>query len=300
MRGGFGGWFGVGGGGFEFDDEFCAGGVVLFGADGALVLLDDFGGDGEAEACAALLGGEVGEEEALAHFVGEAGAGVGDGELDHAGGEQVGGDAEFAEEGLLHGFGGVVDEVAEGALHGFGVGEDEREVGREALDEADVLEAAGEEGERVLDDGIEVGGAGLRGGEFGERGELVDEGAHAFDRRRDDFTGAADDGDGGGFDLRSAEGDAEAVDVAVDLFRAEGDGGERILDFVGDPAGDFFPCGLLLRAEEFGGVFEDEDVAVVGARGAGAGFEQRYCGEEIHGGGGVAVAGADDGHLHFA
>ena len=38
----------------------------------------------------------------------------------------------------LHGFGGVVDEVAEGALDGFGVGEDEREIGREVLDEADV------------------------------------------------------------------------------------------------------------------------------------------------------------------
>ena len=49
------------------------------------MLLDDLGGDGEAEAGAALLGGEVGEEEALAHLVGEAGAGVGDGELDHAG-----------------------------------------------------------------------------------------------------------------------------------------------------------------------------------------------------------------------
>ncbi len=32
-----------------------------------LVFLDDLGGDGEAEAGAALLGGEVGEEEALAH-----------------------------------------------------------------------------------------------------------------------------------------------------------------------------------------------------------------------------------------
>ena len=104
------------------------------------MLLDDFGGDGEAEAGAALLGGEVGEEEALAHVVGEAGAGVGDGELDEAGGEDGGGEGELAEEGVLHGFGGVVDEVAEGALEGFGVGEDEGEVGGEAADDADVLE----------------------------------------------------------------------------------------------------------------------------------------------------------------
>ena len=117
------------------------------------MLLDDLGGDGEAEAGAALLGGEVGKEEALAHFVGEAGAGVGDGELDHAAGEERGGDAELAEEGVLHGFGGVVDEVGEGALEGFGVCEDEREVGREPGGEFDVLHAAGEEGEGVFEDG---------------------------------------------------------------------------------------------------------------------------------------------------
>ena len=36
---------------------------VLFGADGALMFLDDFGGDGQAEAGAALLGGEVGRRK---------------------------------------------------------------------------------------------------------------------------------------------------------------------------------------------------------------------------------------------
>src|SRR5438874_13029447 len=56
-----------GGGGGEFDDEAGAGGGVLFGADGAVVFLDDLGGDGEAESGATLFGGEVGEEEALAH-----------------------------------------------------------------------------------------------------------------------------------------------------------------------------------------------------------------------------------------
>src|SRR5579863_2150786 len=98
--GGFGSVVGVavGGGGGEFDDEFGAGRVVLFGSDGASVFLDDLGGDGESEAGAALLGGEVRQEEAFAHLVGEDGAGVGDGELDHAAGEQIGGDAEFAEE----------------------------------------------------------------------------------------------------------------------------------------------------------------------------------------------------------
>ena len=67
-----------------------------------------------------------------------------------------------------------------------------------------------------------------------------------------------------------------------------------------DTAGDFFPRGLLLGAEEFGGIFEDEDVAVVDAVEAGAGFEERDGDKKIHLGTGVAIAVADDGHLHFA
>ena len=55
----------------------------------------------------------------------------------------------------------------------------------------------------------------------------------------------------------------EAVDVALDLLRAEADGGERILDLVGDAARDLFPGGLLLRAKQLGGIFEHEDVAVM-------------------------------------
>ncbi len=162
------------------------------------MLLDDFGGDGESEAGAALLGGEVGEEEALAHLVGESAAGVGDGELDEAGVEQGGGDAKLAQEAALHGLDGVVDQVAEGALHGFGVGEHKREVAAETAQEADLLGSAGEDGQRVFDDGVEVRRPWRGGGELGERGELVDQAAHAFDRGGDDLAAAADDGGGRG------------------------------------------------------------------------------------------------------
>jgi hypothetical protein len=94
---------------------------------------------------------------------------------------------EFAKQRVLHGFGGVVDEVGDGALEGFGVGEDERKMRGELTVDADVAEAAGEECERVFDDGVEVGGARLRAGELGERGELVDERAHRLDGRGDDL-----------------------------------------------------------------------------------------------------------------
>ena len=159
-----------------------------------------------------------------------------------------------------HGFDGVVDEVAEGALHGFGVGEDEGECGGQGAGEMDGFSAAGEEGKGVFNEGVEVRGAGLGGGELGEGGELVYQLAHGFYRGRDDFRAAADDGDGGGLNQGF-----EAVDVAVDLFCREGDGGEGVFDFVGYAAGYFFPGGLLLGAEELGGVFKDEDVAEVGA-----------------------------------
>src|SRR5260370_32062985 len=149
------------------------------------MLLDDLGGDGEAEAGAALLGREIWKEESLAHLVGEAGAGVGDGELDHAVFEQEGAEAKLAEEALLHGLGGVVDEVAEGALEGLGVGEDEGQIGGEFAGDVDVLQTAGEESERVLDDGVEVGRAGAGGGELGERSELVYESPPTLDRARD-------------------------------------------------------------------------------------------------------------------
>jgi len=163
-------------------------GVPVLGGD---ELLDD----GEAEAGASLLGGEVGEEEALSHLVGEAGAGVCDDELDvsdraGAGGEEAGGDVELAEEAVLHGLGGIVDEVGESSFEGFGVGEDEGQVGCEVAADADGAEAAGEECEGVFDDGVEVRGMGPGAGELGESGELVDERAHGFDRGGDDFSPA--------------------------------------------------------------------------------------------------------------
>ena len=112
---------------------------------------------------------------------------------------------------MLHGFGGVVDQVRESALEGFGVGEDEWQTGsKRSRTMRMVLETAGEEGEGVLDDGVEVGRARLRGGELGERGELVDEGPHGIDRGRGGLGAAADDGDRRGVDAALGERYGEA------------------------------------------------------------------------------------------
>ena len=153
-------------------------------------------------------------------------------------------------------------------------------MGARRLHQADVAEAAGEECERVFDDGVEVGGAGLRGGELGERGELVDQ--DLIVSTEDEMTSLerADDGEGVGFDLCDA-----SVTPRRSIWRRicsadERDGRERILDFVSDAAGDFFPGGLFLRAEKFGGVFENQDVAEMRALGAAAGLEQRDGGQQ--------------------
>ena len=102
----------------------------------------------------------------------------------------------------------------------------------------------------------------MGGGKLGERGELVDEGAHRFDGAEDDVAAFADDAGGVG---------RGAIDVAADVLGGEGDGRERVPNLVRDALRDFFPGGLALRAEEVGDVFEDEDEAaaltVVGIEG---------------------------------
>ena len=76
------------------------------------------------------------------------------------------------------------------------------------------------------------------------------------------------------------------MDVALYELGVEGDGCERVLDLVSDAARDLFPGGLLLRAEEFGDVFEDEDVAEMLVGFGGSAFEQGDGGGDLHGAGG--------------
>jgi hypothetical protein len=84
---------------------------------------------------------------------------------------------------------------------------------------------------------------------------------------------------------------SEARDVALDEFGVERDGSERVLDLVRDAARDFFPCTLLLREQQLGGVFDHQDVADGFAVGSRA-FEQCDGGREVQ------HAGAG-GHLHL-
>src|SRR6202000_1267294 len=105
--------------------------------------------------------------------VGKAVTGVGEDQFGHAVVfVEAGLDGEDAEQAVLHGLGGVVDEVGEGALQGLGgdhdggVGGGARrglgvdsaggERGVEALLDADLVQPAVEEGYGVFDDPVEV------------------------------------------------------------------------------------------------------------------------------------------------
>src|SRR5271154_3040818 len=146
------------------------------------MLLDDLGSYSETKTGAALLGGEVGQEEPLTHFVGKSGARIGNSKFYHSVFKKTGSDAELAIKTLLHGFRCVVDEVAQSTFECLRVSHDKRKVGRHLADDANGLHATSKESQRVFDDGVEVGWLGPSCWELGKCGELVHEGAHALDR----------------------------------------------------------------------------------------------------------------------
>ena len=85
-------------------------------------------------------------------------------------------------------FGGVVDEVDDDAAQQSAVGADRRKIVGERCFERDAVEAAGENFDGFLNDGVRAGGRKLGGGEADELRELVDElrerGDFAFDEAR--------------------------------------------------------------------------------------------------------------------
>src|SRR5580704_11171804 len=66
----------------KFYDEARADRIILFHANGAMVIFDDAADDGQSKARAALLGGEIRQKEFFFDFTGNAVASVGNGDLD--------------------------------------------------------------------------------------------------------------------------------------------------------------------------------------------------------------------------
>jgi hypothetical protein len=231
--GGGGAACGRGFGGGEEDGEGGAFADFAFDLDVAVVVFDDFLADGEAEACAVgfvaaggAFGGEEGLEDFWHQFFGDAGAVVDDLDFDlvFALGGFDGERAAFSE----HGLAGVDEKIEEDLLYLDAVGED-IEIGLhlEAQGDAVFLRIAGEDRQGFVDDVLD--------GDGGEGGLAAGEIEHGGA----DFPGLLRAGESLG------EGFANQRHVGlVALGTGEGelgiadDGGEKIVEFVGDDGGD--------------------------------------------------------------
>src|ERR1700722_15646720 len=104
----------------EFNYEARAYGLSLFNTNRAVMVFDNAIYDGKPQAGAALLGGEVWQEQPLLQFTRNPVAGVSDDDLDYvAGDHQSGGNLNFAEKSVLHCFRCIVQQIGESALNGF-------------------------------------------------------------------------------------------------------------------------------------------------------------------------------------
>ena len=248
------------------EEETGAGGKIVFDVDGAAVFGDDARGDGEAEAGAAILGGEIRKKEFVLVLGRDALAGVGDGDFDVFGvGVGAGGDSDVADRRGFEGFGGVVNEIDDDAAEKSGIGANDGKIFGERGFERDAVEAAGENFDGFADDGVDVGGFEFGGREADEFGEFVDESGERADFALDEAGAFLHKTREFRVARRSGFSGIACFEVMRKALRRERDRREGILDFVGDAACDFLPGGGFLGAEEFGEVVENDDVTGVGA-----------------------------------
>ncbi len=219
------------------------------GGDASPVLLGDAAGDGEAEAGPGVVGREVGVEDARQEVGGDAGPRVEDGDareavaLIHPHGHLAAAGAGGAQ--------GVLDQVAHRPLQELGVeaGDDLPGLGREFHGDprrrrrAVPLHQVGHARHQVGGLGVDPRNGAVGRELRGDRAQLVHLGQ--------DVVGAA---------LEDA---IEVVRVVlIDLHHVLGretDGGERVLDLVGDHAGHLRPGEQALAAQDLGGVLHHQE-----------------------------------------
>ena len=115
----------------QLDEKARADRKIVFDVNGAAVLGDDAGGDGETQAGAAILGGKMRQEQAVFVFGRDAVPGVLHADFNGFGlAVGAGGDGDFAEGSGFEGFGGVVDEIDDDAAEQAAVGANRREIAR--------------------------------------------------------------------------------------------------------------------------------------------------------------------------
>lgn len=272
----------------EREDEL--GSLAEGGVDGdpSLVGVEDAAGGGEAEACAAGLGGEVRAEDFLLRLRVDPRAGVDDVDPHGTGlvGFEGGGGAEDEFAGLVagrvggaHGLEGVEEEVEDGLLDESGIDVGGEGARGEVDAEANLLFFGlwGEEVGEFVEEGIEVGGVGIEAEFAGVFEEVGEDGTEAFDFAAE-----------GGVAAREAffvfVGNVEIVDPLGEELGVEADGGEGVFDLVGEAAG---------HGTEFGEAFGGASALLGGADALDGTADGPPRGE---GGGGDAGEGAEGEH----
>src|SRR5580704_156779 len=107
----------------QFDHKPGADGLILFHANGPVVIFNNTIHDGKPKSGAALLGGEIRQEEPFFQLPRNAVASVGDGNLHYiTASHQRGGNLNLAKERILHRFRSVIQQIRQCSFDGFGVG----------------------------------------------------------------------------------------------------------------------------------------------------------------------------------
>ena len=238
--------------------------------DAAAVLLEDLADDREAEAGALLAGGDIGLEQPAAVFLRQADAVVDDVDDDVVAvarrrTRRCGRAPRVGRHGGDR-LGGVLDDVGERLRDQAAVELRRHRILGELDLDVDVGIADPLQEHHLAHRVGDVLGRHHRLRHAGEARELVD---HA-----PDVVDLAHDRVGALLEHRAVVGDDLAVFAAQPLGR-ELDRGQRVLDLVGDAAGDVGPGRGALRGDQLGDVVEGDDVAALGIDGLLAGDAHR-------------------------
>src|ERR1700722_2356915 len=257
-----------GGNGFRYDAQLHPGATGARNFLGGIAQLDapamffqNAANDGQAQTRALFPRRHIGLEQARPVFLGQA-----DAVVDHVDDDVFvlapHADDDFSAAELVrryraNRFGGVLDDVGERLGNQPPIETRRNHVGRQFDFEVDVGMGDAEQEDRLAHriGNVLVGHDRLR--HAGKARELVD---HALD-----VVDLAHDGIGALVEHRVIGGNQFAVFAAQPL-RRQLDRGQRVLDLVGDAAGDVGPGRGTLRQNELGDVVDGDDVAVLGVR----------------------------------
>src|SRR6478672_841701 len=110
--------------------ELCARRLVLFHADGTMMIVNDAANDSQSQPGAAFFGGKIWQKQFFFYLAIDAVPGIGNHNLQAVTPiQQRCGDMYFPHARILHGFSGVVDQVGQRALDRFRIGHGQRQIG---------------------------------------------------------------------------------------------------------------------------------------------------------------------------